>query len=43
MAQAADMAGLRALLVHAKDESARPWYLNWAFTSNSSDPFHRFS
>ena len=41
-APAADMAGLRALLVHAKDESALPWYLNWAFTSNSSDPSHRF-
>jgi GNAT superfamily N-acetyltransferase len=26
-AQAADIAGIRALLVHAKDESARQWYL----------------
>jgi len=28
-AQAADIAGIRALLVHAKDESARNWYLQW--------------
>jgi hypothetical protein len=27
-AQAADIAGIRALLVHAKDKTARQWYLN---------------
>ena len=41
-AQAADIAGLRALLVHAKDESARQWYLNWEFEPSASDPFHLF-
>ena len=41
-AQAADIAGIRALLVHAKDESARQWYLNWEFESSPSDPFHLF-
>jgi GNAT superfamily N-acetyltransferase len=41
-AQAADLAGIRALLVHAKDESARQWYLNWEFEPSPSDPFHLF-
>ena len=41
-AQAADIAGIRALLVHAKDESARQWYLNWEFEPSASDPFHLF-
>ena len=41
-AQAADIAGIRALLVHAKDEPARQWYLNWEFESSPSDPFHLF-
>jgi len=41
-AQAADIAGIRALLVHAKDEPARLWYLNWEFESSPSDPFHLF-
>ena len=41
-AQAADIAGIRALLVHAKDESARQWYLNWEFEPSPSDPFHLF-
>lgn len=40
--QAADIAGIRALLVHAKDESARQWYLNWEFDPSPSDPFHLF-
>jgi GNAT superfamily N-acetyltransferase len=40
--QAADIAGIRALLVHAKDESARQWYLNWEFEPSPSDPFHLF-
>ena len=30
-AQASDIAGIRALLVHGKDETARQWYLNWEF------------
>jgi GNAT superfamily N-acetyltransferase len=41
-AQAADFAGIRALLVHAKDESARQWYLNWEFEPSPSDPLHLF-
>jgi GNAT superfamily N-acetyltransferase len=41
-AQAADIAGIRALLVHAKDEAARQWYLNWEFEPSPSDPFHLF-
>lgn len=40
--QAADIAGIRALLVHAKDESARQWYLKWEFEPSASDPFHLF-
>lgn len=39
---AAEIAGIRALLVHAKDESARQWYLNWEFEPSASDPFHLF-
>lgn len=41
-AQAADIAGIRALLVHAKDDPARQWYLNWEFEPSPSDPFHLF-
>ena len=41
-AQAADIAGIRALLVHAKDETARQWYLNWEFDPSPSEPFHLF-
>ena len=40
--QAADIVGIRALLVHAKDETARQWYLNWEFEPSPSDPFHLF-
>jgi GNAT superfamily N-acetyltransferase len=41
-AQAADIAGMRALLVHAKDETARKWHLDWEFEPSPSDPFHLF-
>jgi GNAT superfamily N-acetyltransferase len=41
-AQVADIAGIRALLVHAKDEPSRQWYLNWEFEPSPSDPFHLF-
>lgn len=41
-AQAADIAGVRALLVHAKDETAMRWYLKWEFEPSPSDPFHLF-
>jgi hypothetical protein len=40
--QAADIAGIRALLAHAKDESARQWCLKWEFEPSPSDPFHLF-
>jgi GNAT superfamily N-acetyltransferase len=41
-AQAADIAGIRALLVHAKNEAARQWYLTWEFEPSPSDPYHLF-
>lgn len=41
-AQAADIAGIRALLVHAKDEAARNWYTTWEFEPSPSDPYHLF-
>lgn len=39
-AQAADIAGIRCLLVHAKDDAARSWYQSWDFESSPSDPHH---
>lgn len=41
-AQAADIAGIRALLVHAKDEAARQWYESWEFEPSPTDSFHLF-
>lgn len=41
-AQAADIAGIRAMLVHAKDEPARQWYLSWEFEPSHTDSFHLF-
>jgi GNAT superfamily N-acetyltransferase len=38
--QAADIAGIRAILVHAKDDAARRWYLRWDFEPSPSDPRH---
>lgn len=40
--QAADIAGIRALLVHAKDDHARQWYLKWEFEPSLTDPYHLF-
>ncbi|MFO7877236.1 MAG: GNAT family N-acetyltransferase [Desulfovermiculus sp.] len=40
--QAADIAGIRALLVHAKDERARQWYASWDFDPSPTDPYHLF-
>lgn len=40
--QAADIAGIRALLVHAKDEAARQWYESWEFEPSPIDSFHLF-
>lgn len=41
-AQAAEIAGIRCLLVHAKDESARQWYASWEFEVSPTDPYHLF-
>lgn len=41
-AQAADIAGIRCLLVHAKDDVARQWYLSWEFEPSPTDPYHLF-
>ncbi|MBF0587473.1 GNAT family N-acetyltransferase, partial [Prosthecochloris sp. N3] len=39
-AQAAELAGIRAILVHAKDDEARSWYLHWGFEQSPTDPYH---
>lgn len=41
-AQAADIAGIRALLVHAMDDVAKRWYLQWEFEPSPTDPLHLF-
>lgn len=41
-AQAADIAGIRALLVHAKDDEARAWYEGADFEPSPTDPYHLF-
>lgn len=41
-AQAADIAGIRALLVHAKDDAAKAWYMHWEFEPSATDPLHLF-
>ena len=41
-AQAADIAGIRALVVHAKDENARLWYERFDFEPSPTDPLHLF-
>ncbi len=40
--QAADIAGIRAFAVHAKNESARNFYKYFDFISSPVDPFHLF-
>ena len=40
--QAADIAGIRAFAVHAKDEEARRFYLKFDFIPSPSDPMHFF-
>lgn len=39
---AADIAGIRAIVVHAKDEQARRWYLQFDFDPSPTDPLHLF-
>jgi GNAT superfamily N-acetyltransferase len=40
--QAADIAGVRALAVHAKDDEARRFYERFDFVPSPSDPMHLF-
>jgi len=40
--QAAGIVGIRALLVHAKDEAARRWYESFDFEPSPTDPLHLF-
>lgn len=39
-AQAADIAGIRALLVHAKNETARDWYMQFDVEPSPTDDYH---
>jgi GNAT superfamily N-acetyltransferase len=41
-AQAAEIAGIRALLVHAKDDEARAWYEGFDFEPGPGDPYQLF-
>jgi GNAT superfamily N-acetyltransferase len=41
-AQAADIAGIRALVVHAKDNQTRRWYGQFDFDPSPTDPLHLF-
>lgn len=38
--QAAEIAGLRALAVHAKDNEARAFYERYGFIPSPTDPYH---
>ena len=38
--QAADAIGIRAMLIHAKHEEARAWYMRYGFESSPTDPLH---
>jgi GNAT superfamily N-acetyltransferase len=40
--QAADIAGIRAFAVHAKDDEARAFYEHFGFAPLPSDPYHLF-
>lgn len=40
--QASEIAGLRAMLVHAKDESAKRFYQKFGFEPSPIDDFHLF-
>lgn len=40
--QAADIAGIRAFAVHAKDEDARRFYQRFEFMPSPTDPLHLF-
>jgi len=40
--QAADIAGIRAFAVHAKDDEAKAFYKHFDFVPSPSDPYHLF-
>lgn len=40
--QAADIVGVRALAVHAKDDAAASFYRHFGFMPSSADPRHLF-
>lgn len=40
--QAADIVGIRAFAVHAKDESAKRFYERFGFEASPTDPLHLF-
>lgn len=40
--QAADIAGIRALVVHAKDDAAKEFYQHFDFIPSPTDPLHLF-
>jgi GNAT superfamily N-acetyltransferase len=40
--QTADIAGIRALVVHAKDEKARAFYQHFDFVPSPTDPLHLY-
>jgi GNAT superfamily N-acetyltransferase len=41
--RAADIAGIRAMAVHAKDDDARAFYGRYDFVAAPSDPYHLFA
>jgi len=40
--QAADIAGIRAFVAHAKDDAARVFYEHFGFISSPTDPLHLY-
>ena len=40
--QAADIAGIRAIIVHAKDDEARRFYEHFDFDPSPTDPYHLY-
>lgn len=40
--EASDIAGIRALLVHAKDQKSRNWYTQFNFEPSPTDDYHLF-
>jgi predicted N-acetyltransferase YhbS len=39
---AADIAGIRAFVVHAKDDAAKSFYERYDFLSSPTDPYHLY-